>query len=108
MLGFLSPQILPRLSNVAHPLDFKNRTSEHDFFGYAYFIFRTAAYYFFLLLLAKASRITLAIRVSLRISSICQIIENGGLTGTSTLVPLSILGIPFREPSQYKLQRQVI
>jgi hypothetical protein len=104
MIGFLSPQILPYLPNKVQSLDFKNRSSDHDFLGYTYFIFRPAAYYFSIL----ASWITLAIHVSLRISSICQIIENGGLTGTSTLVPLSILGVPFREPSQYKLQSEVI
>jgi hypothetical protein len=76
MIGFLSPQILPYLPHKVQSLDFKSRSSDHDFLGYTYFIFRPAAYYFSIL--AEASWITLAIHVSLRVSSICQIIENGG------------------------------
>ena len=82
MLGFLSPQILPRLSNVARPLDFKNQTSEHDFFGYTYFIFRPAAYYFFLLVRAS---ITLAIFVEL-----------GHLTHQKKLLITAVILAPLR------------
>jgi hypothetical protein len=75
MIGFLSPQILPYLPNKVQSLDFKNRSSDHDFLGYNYFISRSTAYYFSLPLLAKVSRITLAIRMSLRVSSICQLLR---------------------------------
>jgi hypothetical protein len=61
MIGFLSPQILPYLSNRVQSLGFKIRSTDHDFLGYAYFIFRPAAYYFSLSLVGW---ITLAIRIS--------------------------------------------